>query len=207
MELERKYIYDPLLRLNHAIIAITCLILLTTAYAADFFYETGLIKKSFWIVHVYAGFTLSIAIILRIFWGIIGPYHARWLRFFHLETWKKWLAKKRINFEWDYGHHPLASIAYLAFYVVLVTLSVTGIFLAAIEHNLGPLAESWYDNLTYKHDLKEIHEALSVFVIVFIFVHILALYLHEKIEQLPIVQSMFSGYQYKHKNKKEQSNE
>ena len=207
MELERKYIYDPLLRLNHAIIGITCLILLTTAYAADFFYENGLIKKSFWVVHVYAGFLLSFAIVLRILWGVIGPYHARWPRFFHFSTWKRWISKKKIDFEWNYGHHPLASIAYLSLYAVLIFLSITGLFLAAIEHNLGPLAQSWYDSLTYKHDLLEIHETLSVFVITFIFIHILSIYLHEKIEQLPIVQSMFSGYQYKHKNKQDQSHE
>lgn len=127
--------------------------------------------------------------------------------FFHFSTWKRWISKKKIDFEWNYGHHPLASIAYLSLYAVLIFLSITGVFLAAIEHNLGPLAQSWYDNLTYKHDLKEIHETLSAFVIIFIFIHILSLYLHEKIEQLPIVQSMFSGYQYKHKNKKENYHE
>ena len=208
MELERKYIYDPLLRLNHALIGLSCLVLLTTAYSAEFFYENGLIRKSFWIVHVYAGFVLSFAVILRIIWGIIGPYQARCPRLIHIKTWKNWIRNRKINFfDWDYGHNPLASIAYLSLYIILAILSVTGIFLAAIEHNLGPLAQSWYDNLTYKHDLKEVHESLSALVIVFIFVHILALYLHEKIENLPIVQSMFSGYQYKHKKAEDQSHE
>jgi len=203
MKVERKKTYDLLLRLTHFGIALFCLILIMTAYGADFFYEEGLLRKSFWVVHVYAGFALIFFLTIRILWGFFGPQYARWSEMWKWQEWMKAIKTKNVHFKWGWGHHPMAAISYLVFYFILIFLSASGVILAAIEHNLGPLASTFYDELIYRKDLLEMHESLSFFVIIFIFIHLFALYWHERKDRVPIAQSMFSGYQYRKNNEVE----
>ncbi|RPJ78688.1 MAG: cytochrome b/b6 domain-containing protein, partial [Alphaproteobacteria bacterium] len=196
-KVERKKIYDPLLRFTHFGIAFFCLILILSAYTADFFYEEGLLRKSFWVIHIYSGFAMIFFLVTRILWGFIGTKYARWKDMWKYHEWINAFKTKSLILKWSWGHHPLASLIYLAFYFILLILSGTGLVLAAIEHNLGPLAQSFYDQLEYKRDYLEIHEALSLLVILFIFIHLFALYWLERKDKIPVSQSMFSGYQYK----------
>lgn len=206
MKVERKKIYDPLLRLTHFGIAFFSLILIISAYTANYFYDEGVLRKSFWLVHVYSGFALTICLAIRIIWGFIGPKYARWKEMWKWQIWMNAIKEKNLKFQWNWGHHPVASVAYLIFYAVLIFLSATGIILAAIEHDLGPLASKYYDQLTYKKDILEIHESLSFFIILFIFAHLFALFWHENRDKFPTVQSMFSGYQYRNNNEVENEN-
>lgn len=197
MKIRRKKIYGLIQRICHFGIAFFTLLLLLSAYSADFFYEAGLIRKSLWISHVMAGFSLTFFLVLRIIWGFIGPYHARFSSMWKYQEWKKIFKKNKAKIKWNWGHHPTASLVYFIFYFILILLSLSGIILAAIEHNLGPLAQGLYDQLKYTNELQEVHEALSLFVIIFITAHLFALFYHELNENIPNIQSMFSGYQYK----------
>lgn len=207
MKIKRKKIYDPLLRLVHFGIAFFCLILILSAYSAEFFYEEGLLRKSFWVVHVYSGFALIFFLSIRILWGFIGPQYARWKELWQWQSWISAIRARSFHFKWNWGHHPMASLTYLVFYLILTFLSVSGVLLSAIEHDLGPFASALYDQLHYRKDLLEIHESLSLFVILFIFAHLFALYWHERKDEVPVAQSMFSGYQYKKNNEVENDNE
>ena len=207
MKTEKKYVYDLFLRILHMIIASSTLVLLLSAKFAEINESEGYLRKAFWVIHIFAGYSLSIAFILRIVWGFVGPEHARWNSFFHVKEWKKLLQTRNIKeIVWSWGHHPLASISYLMFYFSVFVLSISGYVLSAIEHDRGPLAKWLYDELAYKHTFKEIHEAFTWVVVLFIFSHLFALFQHENEDGVPIVQSMFSGFQYK-KVKEESSNE
>ena len=116
MKLERKKIYDPFLRFLHFGLAFLCIVLIISAYVANFFYENGLIRKSFWIVHIFSGFGLSLLLVLRIIWGMVGGKYARLKEMFRWHEWKKAIQTKSIKIEWDWGHHPLGGLAYLLFY-------------------------------------------------------------------------------------------
>jgi Ni,Fe-hydrogenase I cytochrome b subunit len=200
-KLEKRKIYDPLLRLCHIGIALTCLTLIASAYSAEFFYEDGALRKVFWLIHIYSGFTLIPFLMVRLLWGIIGPEYARWGNLWKWNEWLLALKQRRTEFEWGWGHHPLASLGYFGFYLVLVIMSLTGLVLSAIEHDLGPLASRFYDELYFKKDLLEFHEALSLLIILFIFSHLYALLWHQRNEKFPVIQSMFSGNQYRIKRK------
>lgn len=197
MNIRRKKVYDLIQRLCHLGIALFTLILLLTAYAADFFYEDGLLRKSLWISHVMAGFSLTAFMVLRIIWGFVGPHHARFSSMWKYREWKQLFQEKKKNIKWTWGHHPTASLVYFLFYFIIILICLSGIILAAIEHNLGPLAKNLYDQLKYKNEIQEVHEILSLFVIFFIVAHLGALLFHEVKDKVPVVQSMFSGYQYK----------
>lgn len=208
MNVEKKYVYDLFLRVLHAIIAFSTLVLLLSVKFAEFNESEGYLRKAFWVIHIFAGYSLSIAFIFRVVWGFVGPVHARFSSLLHIKEWKKLIQTLNIKaVVWKWGHHPMASIAYLGFYVSVFILSISGIALAAIEHDRGPLADWLYDELFYKHTLMEIHEVCSGYVIFFIISHIFALFYHEHVDGVPIVQSMFSGYQYKKVNQEDVTNE
>ena len=73
-----------------------------------------------------------------------------------------------------------------------------------MAHDRGPLANWLYDELAFKHSFQEVHETFGWFVVIFIVLHLFALFYHEHEDGVPTVQSMFSGFQYK---KKEKENE
>jgi cytochrome b len=201
MKIEKKYIYDLFLRFLHLMIAGSTVVLLLSAKLAEINEGEGYLRKAFWVIHIFAGYGLSIGLVLRIIWGFVGPEHARFKSFIHIEEWKTLIRTLSIkNIIWKWGHHPLASIAYLCFYFASLVLAGTGLLLAAIEHDRGPFANWLYDELLYKHSLQEVHEALAWTIVIFIVTHIFALFYHEHEDGLPTVQSMFSGFQYK-KNK------
>lgn len=186
MEIEKKYVYDSFLRVLHFLIAAFTIILILSSKLAEFNQAEGYLRKTFWIIHIFAGFGLCIAFLLRVFWGFFGSYHAKWKRLIKTEKW---------------GHHRIASIFYLVFYLGIFILSITGLLLSAIEHDRGPFAEVLFDELTYRHLLLKTHEIVSWLILFFICSHLFALWWHEKKDGLPLVQSMFSGFQYKKINK------
>jgi Ni/Fe-hydrogenase 1 B-type cytochrome subunit len=208
MKLIRKKIYDPIQRLCHFGIAFFTLLLILSAYTAMTFFETGLWRKSLWITHSFSGLALSVFFIIRIIWGIFGPEHAKFKSLWKFKDWIKSWKDKNVNPHWGWGHHPFASLAYLLFYLGLLVMTITGLILAGIEHKLGPFNQ-YYDELKYRHDLLEIHEFTSYFILLFILGHISALLRHELRDKVPIIQSMFSGFQYKNDtdNKEEEKNE
>lgn len=141
------------------------------------------------------------------FWGFRGPKYARFSEMWKWIEWRDAIKRKSFHFEWFWGHHPLASLTYLLFYGVLHLLSLTGIFLARIEHDLGPIAAGWYDELLYKKELLNIHENLSFLVTLFIFAHLFAIHWHEKVDHIPVAQSMFNGNQYRIKREVDNESE
>ena len=87
MQYERKNIYDILLRLSHAMMALSCLVLMLTAWGAQFFFEEGLYRKSLWITHIFSGYLLIIFFSIRVLWGFVGPKHARWSELIKIKEW------------------------------------------------------------------------------------------------------------------------
>ncbi|NOT80159.1 MAG: cytochrome b/b6 domain-containing protein [Bacteriovoracaceae bacterium] len=197
MKIIRKKIYGITQRICHLGIGFFTIVLIMSAYSANYFYEYGLIRKSLWISHVFAGFSLTFFLVLRIIWGFLGPHHARFSSMWKFQEWRKILKGKTNSIKWNWGHHPVASLIYFIFYFNILLLCISGIILAAIEHNLGPLAQNLYDQLNYSVELKDIHEALSLSITLFVAAHLSALLFHEVKDKVPVVQSMFSGYQYK----------
>jgi cytochrome b len=197
MNYERRQTYEPILRICHSLIALTSVGLIASAWAAQFFFEEGIFRKSFWVVHVFLGYALGLTLAVRILWGTVGPQSARWSALIHTSAWLQVFKKRKLSATWEWGHHPYASAAYLLLYLAMVLLAGTGLPLAAIEHNMGPLAPQLFDELKFEESLSTAHEFLSWFVFIFVVAHIWAIVRHEKIDGTPIAQSMISGYQYR----------
>lgn len=193
----REKVYDPILRTLHAWNGLAILLLVLSAVVADALKYTPE-ATALWRFHVWTGYGLILGLVGRLAWGINGPAHARLAGLWQVRAWWTALRTRQWFTEPDgFGHHPLAAGVYLAFYVLVLVMAVTGLALAAIDQGRGPLVPWLGHDLTLKHLFKTPHDVLEEFVWGFILLHIAALILHEARHGVPLAQAMVSGYQYR----------
>jgi cytochrome b len=191
---QSRRVYDPLLRLLHATIALSIIALIITSQLADWF-EHGPYEKTLWNLHILSGYVLSAGLLTRILWGLVGPASARWRDLWHPALWKASLESLRLPDARRVGHDPVASLAYLFAYGVMGLMVVTGLGLAASEFQTGPLA-GWLGGATWLEDfLGEPHEAGFALMLGFIGLHMAALVFHQ-LRGERVAQSMLTGKQY-----------
>ncbi len=82
----------------------------------------------------------------RIIWGIMGPQYARFSDMWHPAAWVNAVRWRKFQVNPRAGHHILASGVYLVIYLLLIAMVITGLGLAAIEQNMGPL-NSWLGDM------------------------------------------------------------
>ncbi len=191
---EPRRVYDPLLRLVHAAIALSIISLIITSQLADWF-EHGPYEDTLWNLHILSGYVLATSFLTRVLWGLVGPASARWRDLWHPAVWKDSLRRLRLPAAHRVGHDPIASLAYLFAYGVMALMVVTGLGLAASEFQAGPLA-GWLGNASWLEDvLEDPHEAGFILMLGFIGLHMAALVFHH-LRGERVAQSMLTGKQY-----------
>lgn len=188
--MRKKYIYDLVTRISHAGIGATILLLLASSQLAQYFYEDGHLRHFFWVIHIYSGYLLIGFFLMRIVWFFKGPKYSRLSNFI----------KFRTNMKWGWGHHPMAAPAYLLLYATIAFLIYSGLFLARIQFDLGPISEKYYDEMNLLNNFLHNHNTASWLVIIFTITHLGALTFHQIKDRVPIFKSMRTGYQYKRKS-------
>ncbi len=200
----RTRTYDPVLRGLHAWNGLVLLGLIGTGQLAS---RVGvdwpeIDSASLWRIHLWLGYALVLGLVGRIIWAWTGPPHARWKALWHPAEWGLALKRRQVYMPHPgRGHHPLASAVYLAVYLLLLLMTVSGLALAAIDLNTGPLYPWLAHDALRKPWFRLPHEALHYPLIAFILVHLAALILHERRDGVPIAQAMISGYQYRKSHK------
>ena len=186
--------FDPLLRLLHWTLALTIVALIATSQLAEGF-EDGPYESALWRAHILAGYLFSAALLARVLWGVVGPASARWRDLWHPDVWFTALKRLRLPGTHRSGHDPVASLAYLFAYGVMVLMAATGLLLAAGEFDVGPLV-SWAGGAGWAEDLAEDpHEAGFALLLGFIALHLAALAFHQ-LRGERVAQSMVTGRQY-----------
>lgn len=186
-------VYDPLLRVLHWLIALSVITLVATSQLAEAF-EHGPAETALWNAHLIAGYTFAAALLTRLLWGAVGPASARWSDLWHPAVWRD-LLRLRLPTSHRAGHDPVASLAYLFAYAVMLAMAVTGLGLAAVEFEAGPLA-SWLAGADgFKDLLEEPHEAGFALLLAFIGLHLAALVFHQ-LRGERVAQGMVTGKQY-----------
>jgi cytochrome b len=168
---------------------------MTTIWLSDLF-DKGSSETALWQLHIYLGYALVLGIVARLAWGLVGPRHARFSDMWHPAAW--WQAVRHVNFKAKprFGHHTLASAAYLLVYLLLIVMAVTGLGLAAVEQSTGPF-NVWFGDMAWLEDaFEEPHEIIYYLLMGFVLLHIAALIWHECKDKTPLAQSMVTGYQY-----------
>lgn len=191
----RQKVYDPVLRLIHLWNGLAILFLIFTVWLSELF-DKGASEDALWQMHIYIGYALVVGIMARLTWGLVGPSHARFSDMWHPTAW--WRAIRHFNFQAKprFGHNTLASAAYLLVYAMLITMALTGLGLAAIEHSAGPFV-TWLGDMPWLKGLfEEPHELIYSLLMGFVVIHLAALIWHEHKDKTPLAQSMVTGYQY-----------
>lgn len=197
VNLLREKVYDPVLRVIHAWNALAILLLILTSETA-LWLGFGVENAVLWRLHAGVGYALILGLVARLVWALHGPHHAGWQQ---LWTWRAWFAAVRHRTFFTaparFGHHPLATAAYLALYGMVLVMACTGLALAAIDQGHGPLYPWLGHALLLKPWFHVPHAFLEVLIEVFVVAHLAALILHEARHGIPLAQAMVSGYQYR----------
>ena len=142
-------------------------------------------------IHQFFGVSLLGLISFRILWGFIGTYYSRF-KTFNLsirEALNQFSNKK--NNDGYIIKTPLGSYSTIMFILVLIILSISGLFSSDDILYDGPLAY-----LTPKHTSYwiKIHDYSHYILYFLISVHILAILYYQKIKKYNLIQRMFGFY-------------
>lgn len=195
LTLQRRKVYDGILRLIHAWNGLAIVFLIATVWLSELF-EQGGAENALWHIHIYLGYALVVGLAARLAWGLVGPGPARFSDMWHPRAWGRALRSFSLSQGHRFGHDALASGVYLAVYALLFAMAGTGLALGAIEHSAGPLTPWLGDSVWLKGVFKEPHELIYNLLMVFVVAHFAAMIWHERVGKTPIAQSMVSGYQY-----------
>lgn len=161
-------------------------------------------------LHAYVGSAFAVTFSLRVIWGFLGNAYSRWPDIipYKKERWRaigtniRWYLS---GFEGSparvTGHDPLASLFYIALFLVLVSQTLTGLTLAGIEFKMFPgrlfvggMSKNAADAL--EGTIGEVHELGILFIAFFIIAHLTGLVIHELKEKNGLFSSMIHGKKY-----------
>ncbi|MCZ4281411.1 cytochrome b/b6 domain-containing protein [Kiloniella laminariae] len=133
-------------------------------------------------LHSLLGYALLILIILRIVWGFIGSYHARFDNFVPTSTQLKEHLKRQFfrHQENHVGHNPLGALMVLNLLGSLALLSLTGI----LSETVFFWGMKW---------LEELHEFLANYTMLSVIFHLLGVVWETKRSKINLVKAMITG--------------
>lgn len=195
-ELTSARVYDPVLRLLHWVNALLISTLLISGLVT-LYSEAG--GTTAWLHdwHGWLGAALAVSFSARFAWGLSGPEHARIAGMWQPSAWLESVKGGNLfSTPARFGHHPVASLAYLGLYTLMAGLIMTGLMLLAIKQGQGPLSHWLGWHVDYQHLPSLLHEAAAWTVLGFVGLHLSALVLHPLLHHVPVAQAMFTGVQY-----------
>jgi Ni/Fe-hydrogenase 1 B-type cytochrome subunit len=140
------------------------------------------LSDSVWAIHTYFGYTLATLFLFRLM-----------LEFFQLAD-QKFIRKMKVAYlqfqttkkQREIARHELTvKIIYAVFYILLLIMVLTGLFLA-FEDLLAPYK-------FIRHSVKEVHSFCMYLVLAFIVVHLVGVFLAERKDSKGIVSDMING--------------
>jgi cytochrome b len=122
-------VWDPIVRLGHWLLVIGVF----TAYFTGDEVPT---------VHIWAGYTVGIVLIIRLIWGVIGTKHAKFASFVKGPgaVWAYVSGLLNGRAERSIGHNAAGGAMIVALLLSLTGVTVSGLALQAVENGTGPLA-------------------------------------------------------------------
>lgn len=125
----RVKVWDPVVRIGHWVIVIG---VLTAYFTGD---EVPM-------VHLWAGYIVGAALIIRVIWGFVGSRHARFSSFVTGPgaVWRYVTGLFTGEAKRTIGHNPAGAAMTLALLLALTGVTASGVALQAVEDGTGPLA-------------------------------------------------------------------
>ena len=176
-------VWDPLIRTFHWVLAAS-------------FFIAYLSEDDLLTLHVWTGYIVGAAIIVRFFWGFIGTRHARFNDFVTppkvaLQYLKDTLAFKARRY---IGHNPAGGFMIVLMIVSLLLTTITGIAVYGAGEHAGPMASLFASNGKFWEKFFEnIHEFFANFSMLLVFIHVCGVALESLIHRENLVRSMING--------------
>lgn len=140
------------------------------------------LSDSVWSIHTYFGYVLVGLFLFRLVFEFFQLADQKFIRKMK-SIYRQFQSTKK---ERELAKHELTVKAiYAAFYILLVVMAVTGLFLA-FEDLLAPFK-------SIRHSVKEVHGFCMYLIIAFIFVHLAGVFLAERKDNKGIVSDMING--------------
>jgi len=137
---------------------------------------------SVWNIHIYFGYVLVGLLLFRLFLEFFQLTDQKFIRKVQ-SAYRQFQSTKK---ERELAKHELTVKAiYAAFYISLIIMAVTGLFLA-FEDFLAPFK-------SIRHSVKEVHGFCMYLILAFILVHLAGVFLAERKDNKGIVSDMING--------------
>jgi len=178
---EKHLIWDLPLRIFHWSFAFTILGAWYTAEHKDEYIE----------LHMQLGFVALALIIFRIFWGIIGPKHARFSQFIPSpKTLLAYLSKsspKKVTA----GHNPLGALMVILMIALISIQAISGLFINDDIFSSGP----YYGSIGKELEaiMSFLHHNTFDFMIGAIILHIVAIVYYWRVKKQNLIPPMITG--------------
>ena len=155
-------VWDPVVRIFHWTLVAT----FTIAYITE---------EDFLTLHVWAGYLLGAALLVRIVWGFLGTQYARFSDFVvrpgaALRYAKDALLHRAKRY---IGHNPAGGLMIIVMLVSLILTTITGIAVYGAGDHAGPMAGLFVGSGdTWEKLLEEVHEFFANFTLFLVFIHV-----------------------------------
>jgi cytochrome b len=189
-------VWDPLVRLFHWTLVI--------AFTLAYFTQEGPFEDLLdqmdetWLqaIHVWAGYTIAGLLLFRLFWGFVGPHHARFSDFVRgpreiLRYVKDVLTLRAPR---HLGHNPAGGAMIVALLLSLTITVVAGLMLYGADKGLGPLAGLLLDSSEAAiHSIKEVHEFFANFTLLLVVGHLVGVIWESLLHRENLAHAMITG--------------
>jgi len=176
-------VWDPLVRLFHWS--------LVAAFAIAYITEEDFLGP-----HVWAGYFVLSALLLRLVWGFVGSKHARFSDFVTSPVKAFRYAKDAVLFRAKryIGHNPAGGLMIIVMLVSLAITTISGVAVYGAGDSAGPMAALFTGNSeVWKDVLEEVHEFFANFTLFLVIVHLAGVILESVLHKENLVSAMFSG--------------
>jgi len=188
--MQKLYIWDFPTRLFHWLLVIAISSQYITAELLDDAIQ--------W--HFYGGYFILGLLIFRLLWGFWGAYYAKFSQFIvsPQRALRYSTTFTKSNYQPSLGHNPLGAYSIIFILSILLTQSISGLFITDdIFHN-GPYYNAVGDNT--QDVMNWLHNQGFKAVWAFLALHIGAMFVYKFAKNQNLVVSMFTGYK-QHKDK------
>ena len=189
-------VWDPFVRLFHWIL----LGAFCTAYFSEGEVFEGLRERLpgelLQGMHVWAGYAVAGLVLFRLWWGFIGPRHARFSDFVYRPGATLAYLKRVLTLTAPrhLGHNPAGGAMIVVLLVSLTATIVTGLMLYGADKGLGPLAGLLAETGSATIDgIAEAHEMATNATLLLVGAHLLGVVWESVLHRENLVRAMITG--------------
>lgn len=189
-------VWDPFVRLFHWIL----LGAFCTAYFSEGEVFEGLQERLpgelLQGIHVWAGYAVAGLLLFRLWWGFIGPRHARFSDFVYRPGATLAYLKRVLTLTAPrhLGHNPAGGAMIVVLLLSLTATIVTGLMLYGADKGLGPLAGLLTETGSATIDgIAEAHEMATSLTLLLVGAHLLGVVWESVLHRENLVRAMITG--------------